>query len=109
MSLRAPPWRLGRARPSAPPGLYRCALLHRQLAALFRDFDVLLTPTTPHAAPVVETEYNAQGYDRWHDGVPYTLPFNLTGHPAASIPCGLTPSGLPYTPYSFEIVYVSCD
>ena len=71
------------------------AKLHRQLAALFRDFDVLLTPTTPHAAPVVETEYNAQGYDRWHDGVPYTLPFNLTGHPAASIPCGLTPSGLP--------------
>jgi aspartyl-tRNA(Asn)/glutamyl-tRNA(Gln) amidotransferase subunit A len=71
------------------------ARLHRQIAELFRDHDLLLTPTTPHAAPVVETEYNAQGYDRWRDGVPYTLPFNLTGHPAASLPCGLTPGSLP--------------
>jgi aspartyl-tRNA(Asn)/glutamyl-tRNA(Gln) amidotransferase subunit A len=71
------------------------ARLHRELAALFRDHHLLLTPTTPHTAPLVETEYNSQGYDRWHDGVPYTLPFNLTGHPAASIPCGLTPAGLP--------------
>lgn len=71
------------------------ARLHGQLATLFRTHDLLLTPTTPHAAPAVETEYNAQGYDRWRDGVPYTLPFNLTGHPAASIPCGLTPAGLP--------------
>ena len=71
------------------------ARLHRQIAELFRDYDLLLTPTTPHAAPVVETEYNAQGYDRWRDGVPYTLPFNLTGHPAASLPCGLTRQGLP--------------
>ena len=71
------------------------ARLHRELAVLFRSHDLLLTPTTPHAAPLVETEYNSQGYDRWRDGVPYTLPFNLTGHPAASIPCGLTPGGLP--------------
>ena len=71
------------------------ARLHRELAVLFRDFDLLLTPTTPHAAPSAEAEYNTQGYDRWHDGVPYTLPFNLTGHPAASIPCGLTAEGMP--------------
>ena len=29
------------------------------------------------------------------DGVPHTLPFNLTGHPAATVPCGLTEDGLP--------------
>lgn len=71
------------------------ARLHREIAALFRGFDLLVTPTTPHVAPSIDADYNTQGYDRWHDGVPYTLPFNLTGHPAASIPCGLSPAGLP--------------
>jgi aspartyl-tRNA(Asn)/glutamyl-tRNA(Gln) amidotransferase subunit A len=26
---------------------------------------------------------------------PYTYPFNLTGHPALSMPCGLSSNGLP--------------
>jgi aspartyl-tRNA(Asn)/glutamyl-tRNA(Gln) amidotransferase subunit A len=32
---------------------------------------------------------------RWIDWTPFSFPFNLTQQPAASIPCGLTPSGLP--------------
>ena len=27
--------------------------------------------------------------------IPYTCPFNLTGQPAVSVPCGFTASGLP--------------
>jgi aspartyl-tRNA(Asn)/glutamyl-tRNA(Gln) amidotransferase subunit A len=27
--------------------------------------------------------------------VRYTRPFNVSGHPAASVPCGFTPDGLP--------------
>lgn len=71
------------------------ARLHREIAAVFEGYDLLLAPATPHAAPPVDTAYHSQGYDRWTDGVPYTLPCNLTGHPAASVPCGLTESGLP--------------
>lgn len=50
---------------------------------------------TPTAAPPVETLYNSDAFRRWTKGVAYTLPFNLTGQPAASMPAGLTRSGLP--------------
>jgi aspartyl-tRNA(Asn)/glutamyl-tRNA(Gln) amidotransferase subunit A len=71
------------------------AALGRCLAELHRRYPVLLTPTMIRPAPPVETIYHAPDYDRWAVGVPYTLPFNLTGQPAASIPCGVSPEGLP--------------
>lgn len=71
------------------------ARLHRHFAELHARHDLLLTPTTPHVAPPVETVYHSPVYDRWRDGVAYTLPFNLTGQPAASIFCGVSEAGLP--------------
>lgn len=69
--------------------------LARDLAIWHQTYDLLLSPVTPTAAPPVETLYNSDAFPRWTKGAPYTLPYNLTGQPAASMPAGLTASGLP--------------
>ena len=51
-------------------------------------------PSRP-AGPPVDTLYNSDAFPRWTKGAPYTLPCNLTGQPAASMPAGLTKAGLP--------------
>ena len=60
-----------------------------------QDWDLLLTPTLPTSAPLVDMPYHSQGLHRWNHATPFTVPFNLTGQPGASIPCGVTPGGLP--------------
>lgn len=69
--------------------------LARELALWHRKYDLLLAPVTPTAAPTVDTLYNSDAFPRWTKGAPYTLPCNLTGQPAASMPAGLTAAGLP--------------
>lgn len=63
----------------------------------FHDrYDVLLTPTVPMTAfDVGQNTPTGQATDEWLDWAPYSYPFNLTQQPAASIPCGITSSGLP--------------
>ncbi len=61
-----------------------------------RRYDLLVTPTLPIAAFEAGREFPAgKGYARWTDWTPFSLPFNLTQQPAASIPCGFTRAGLP--------------
>jgi len=69
--------------------------LARDMALWHERYDLLLAPVTPTAAPPVETLYNSDAFPRWTKGAPFTLPFNLTGQPAASMPAGLTAAGLP--------------
>jgi aspartyl-tRNA(Asn)/glutamyl-tRNA(Gln) amidotransferase subunit A len=62
----------------------------------FEKYDLLLTPTTAVTAPPVgkRGRGRGRGFIDW-DFIPFTSVFNLTGNPAASVPCGFSAEGLP--------------
>ena len=71
--------------------------LAAKLAAFFADHDLLLTPTVAVAPfPIGQAPREMGGVKMEPvDWIPFTYAFNLTGNPAASVPCGTTAVGLP--------------
>ena len=81
--------------------LGRTQLFHK-VQSWFDRYDVIVTPTLARTAiPIEEKLFESIEIEGVKVGTvrkawyPYTHPFNLTGHPAISLPCGFHSDGLP--------------
>jgi len=92
--------RMGRMLPDAVVERARAheSATAERLNRLLRDHDVLMTPGTA-GLPLPIGRYESRGAIWTFNGVgrytPYTPAWNITGQPAASVPAGFTPSGVP--------------
>ncbi len=60
-----------------------------------RGFDFVLTPTAPVSAFAAELPCPTNDPQRPFEHIAFTVPFNISEQPAASINCGYTEAGLP--------------
>ncbi|HEU0223584.1 MAG TPA: amidase family protein, partial [Paracoccaceae bacterium] len=66
------------------------------MAAFHQRFDALMLPTLPITAFEAGADVPAgSGMRDWTEWTPFTYPFNMTGQPAVSVPCGFDGDGLP--------------
>lgn len=74
------------------------AQLNLWCGEVFNHFDLLLTPTVPYDPPPARGPFptHTEGREQVPAGVAaFTIPFNMSGHPAATVRAGLSDAGLP--------------
>ena len=89
---------LRRSASSLPLAMKTRSEFYEVMYNVFKVYDIIVTPTTAIPAfdlgSAAPSEINgvAVSPTGWQA---FTFPFNFTGHPAASIPCGMTSNNLP--------------
>ena len=74
------------------------SLLNNQVKKLLEEVDLLAGPTEPVTAPkllATRVQAREQSVGTTPALTQYTRPFNITGSPTISIPCGFSDAGLP--------------
>ncbi len=70
--------------------------LSAQLSEVLSGVDALLCPSWPEPAPPIATDGSTDDVlDESGNMLKFTAPYNFSGHPTLSLPCGFTEGGLP--------------
>jgi amidase len=82
--------------------ILRRASFRGRVAALFQGIDLLLVPAQSLASPTTaQLAHLGEDTEMLNALVRYTMPFNMTGSPTITLPCGFTDAG---TPLAFQFV-----
>jgi aspartyl-tRNA(Asn)/glutamyl-tRNA(Gln) amidotransferase subunit A len=76
-------------------GYSQMQALREAAVAACAPFDFVLSPVSPVPAYAAEQASPTDDPQRPFEHIAFTLPFNMSEQPAASVPCGFTPDGLP--------------
>ena len=76
-------------------GYSQMAALREAAAAACQPFDFVISPVSPVAAFAAEAASPTNDPLRAMEHIAFTLPFNMSEQPAASVDCGRTAGGLP--------------
>jgi aspartyl-tRNA(Asn)/glutamyl-tRNA(Gln) amidotransferase subunit A len=63
--------------------------------AAFGSYDFILSPVAPITAFAAELAYPTDDPLKPFEHIAFTVPYNMSGHPAASVNCGWSATGLP--------------
>jgi len=72
--------------------------LQAYMESIFAKYDILITPVAavpPFKVGQGPSVISGKNVSPAWGFFPFTYPFNMTGHPAASVPCGFSADGLP--------------
>jgi amidase len=82
--------------------ILRRADFRGRVAALFQGIDLLLVPAQSLAPPTTaQLAHLGEDTEMLNALVRYTMPFNMSGSPTITLPCGFTDAG---TPLAFQFV-----
>lgn len=79
-------------------GITYMSLIENKISTFLQKYDIILTPTVPaspfpigHPPHIISSKFIHPYLGLWS----LLVPFNMSGHPAFTIPCGTSPTGLP--------------